>query len=52
MIYDRHAFDLMPILSDALLDAGCDHQLVQEHCRSGKPHARGCWVLDALLGRS
>jgi hypothetical protein len=49
-IYDRHAFDLMPILADALLDAGCDHQLVQDHCRSGKPHARGCWVLDALLG--
>jgi hypothetical protein len=48
-IYDRHAFDVMPILADALLDAGCDHQLVQEHCRSGRPHARGCWVLDALL---
>jgi hypothetical protein len=51
-IYDRHAFDAMPILADALLDAGCDHQIVQEHCRSGRPHARGCWVLDALLGRS
>lgn len=49
-IYDRHAFDVMPILADAMLDSGCDHQVVQEHCRSGKPHARGCWVLDALLG--
>jgi hypothetical protein len=42
VIYDRHAFDLMPILADALLDAGCDHQLVQDHCRSSRPHARGC----------
>jgi hypothetical protein len=50
--YDRHAFDVLPILADALLDAGCDHHLVQEHCRSGRPHARGCWVLDALLGLS
>jgi hypothetical protein len=52
VIYDRRAFDLMPILADALFDAGCDHQLVQGHCRSGKPHARGCWVLDALLGKA
>ena len=51
-IYDRRAFELMPILSDALLDAGCDHQMIQEHCRCGRPHARGCWVLDAIIGRS
>ena len=51
-IYDRRAFELMPILSDALLDAGCDHQMIQEHCRCGRPHARGCWVLDVILGRS
>jgi hypothetical protein len=44
-IYDRHAFD-------ALLDAGYDHQLVREHCRSGRQDARGCCVLDALLGLS
>lgn len=51
-MYDSRDYSLMPILADALLDAGCDHQLVQGHCRSGKPHARGCWVLDAILGRT
>jgi hypothetical protein len=49
-IYENRDFSAMPILGDALMDAGCDHQLVQEHCRSTKPHARGCWVVDAILG--
>lgn len=51
-IYAERAFDLMPILGDALMDAGCDHALVQDHCRSTKPHARGCWVVDAILGKT
>jgi hypothetical protein len=51
-IYSERKFELMPVLADALLDAGCDHELVQEHCRSAKPHARGCWVVDAILGKS
>jgi hypothetical protein len=51
-IYENREFHLMPVLGDALLDAGCDHQLIQEHCRSTKPHARGCWVVDAILGKS
>jgi hypothetical protein len=51
-IYERREFELMPILGDALLDAGCDHQLIQDHCRSSKPHARGCWVLDGILGKT
>jgi len=50
-IYDSRDFGAMPILTDALQDSGCDHQLVQEHCRGTKPHARGCWVVDAILGR-
>jgi hypothetical protein len=48
-IYAKRAFELLPILGDALMDAGCDHQLIQEHCHSTKPHARGCWVVDAIL---
>jgi hypothetical protein len=46
---DRN-FDLMHILADALLDAGCTDEAVLDHCRSSKPHARGCWVLDSILG--
>ncbi|VTU00019.1 Uncharacterized protein (Fragment) OS=uncultured bacterium PE=4 SV=1 [Gemmataceae bacterium] len=49
-IYEDRAFDRMPILADALQDAGCDDALVLDHCRQKKArHARGCWVLDALL---
>ena len=48
-IYDEKAFDRMPILADALQDAGCDNEDVLNHCRGQEPHVRGCWVLDLLL---
>jgi hypothetical protein len=51
-IYDDRAFDRLPILADALQDAGCDHAAVLDHCRDAGPHARGCWVVDMLLGKS
>lgn len=51
-IYAERDFSTMPMLGDALMDAGCDHQLIQQHCHSTKPHARGCWVVDAILGKS
>src|SRR5262249_31002163 len=51
-IYDEEAFDCMPILADALEDVGCTDGAVLAHCRSGREHVRGCWVVDALLGRS
>lgn len=44
------AFDRMPILADALQDAGCTKDRILRHCRSSGPHVRGCWVLDLLLG--
>lgn len=47
--YDR-AFDRMPILADALQDAGCDNLDILNHCRGAGPHARGCWVIDSVLG--
>jgi hypothetical protein len=51
-IYDEQSFGLLPILADALEDAGCDQPDLLEHCRSGGVHARGCWVLDLVLDRS
>lgn len=50
-IYEDRAFDRMPILADALEDAGCTNQEVLGHCRGPGPHVRGCWVLDLLLGK-
>lgn len=50
-IYADRAFDRMPILADALEDAGCTNQEVLLHCRSGGEHVRGCWLLDLLLGK-
>jgi hypothetical protein len=50
-IYDDRAFDRLPILADALQDAGCEHPDVLDHCRGSGPHVRGCWVVDLLLGK-
>lgn len=41
--------ELMPVLADALLDAGCDSEEVIEHCQSGGPHVGGCWVIVEIL---
>ena len=51
-IYADRAFDRLPILADALQDAGCDSDSVLSHCRDAGPHARGCWVVDLLIGRA
>lgn len=81
MIYEERAFDRLPILADALEEAGCTNQDIINHCRgmvltlqrhvdtgpygygprtvewvpkwvkSDAPHARGCFVLDLLLGK-
>jgi hypothetical protein len=51
-IYQERAFtDRLPILADALQDAGCDDDRILNHCRSDSPHVRGCWVVDLLLGK-
>jgi hypothetical protein len=51
VIYQQEAFDRLPILADALEDAGCDHREILDHCRAPTPHVRGCWLLDLLLGK-
>jgi hypothetical protein len=52
LAYEELAFDRLPILGDALEDAGCADAAILEHCHGPGPHARGCWVLDLILGRS
>jgi hypothetical protein len=51
-IYEERAFDRMPILADALMDAGCDNDDILNHCRQPSEHIRGCWVVDLMLGKS
>jgi len=45
------AFERLPVLADALEDAGCADPDVLGHCRGGGPHATGCWVVDGLSGK-
>jgi hypothetical protein len=49
--YEQKAFDRLPILADALEDAGCDEPIILTHCRDATlAHAKGCWVVDLTLG--
>jgi hypothetical protein len=50
-MYESRDFSPMPILADALQDAGCDRADVLGHCRSPGPHVRGCWVVDLVLSK-
>jgi hypothetical protein len=50
-MYESREFSAMPILADALQDAGCDCTAVLDHCREPEPHVRGCWVVDLVLGK-
>lgn len=50
LIYEEKAWELLPVLADALEDAGCTHEDMIIHLRDPGPHIRGCWALDAVLG--
>jgi hypothetical protein len=51
VLYDECAFDRLPILSDALEEAGCTDAAILSHLRGPGPHVPGCWPLDLLTGR-
>jgi hypothetical protein len=50
-MYESRDFGAMPILADALQDAGCEDAAILGHCRGAGPHVRGCWVVDLVLGK-
>jgi hypothetical protein len=51
-IYAERRFDELPVLADALEDAGCADRAILAHCRGPGEHVLGCWVVDLLLGKS
>ena len=51
-IYAERSFSELPVLADALEDGGCTNVELLDHCREPAEHVRGCWLVDALLGKS
>ena len=51
-IYKSRSFDGLPILGDALEEAGCADDGMLDHLRGPGPHTRGCWAVDVLLAKS
>jgi hypothetical protein len=50
-MYQSHDFGAMPILADALEDAGCEDTDILAHCRGRVRHVPGCWVVDLVLAK-
>jgi hypothetical protein len=50
-IYQERDFEALPVLRDALADAGCTDAAILEHARQPGEHVRGCWLLDLVLGK-
>jgi hypothetical protein len=51
-IYAEHRWGDLPVLADALEEAGCDDAEILGHCRGAGGHVRGCFVVDLLLGKT
>jgi hypothetical protein len=51
-MYDDRRFDDMPLLADALEEAGCTEEAILKHCREPGEHVRGCWVVDLILDKN
>jgi hypothetical protein len=50
-IYEERRYEDLPVLADALEEAGCTNRAVLRHCRGRNVHVRGCWVVDLILAR-
>jgi hypothetical protein len=50
-IHEERRWAELPILADAVEEAGCQDRFLLDHCRAGRRHARSCWVTNFLLGR-
>jgi hypothetical protein len=50
-IYDDRSFASLPVLADALEEAGCTNADILSHCRGPGPHVKGCWAVDMVLGK-
>jgi hypothetical protein len=53
----RHAHrerehEALPMLADALEEAGCDFALLLEHCRSECDHGESCWAVQLTLAET
>lgn len=44
-----NALDRLPILADALEEAGCDDLLLLHHCRYCPHHLPECWAVQTIL---
>ena len=51
-MYESRDFSAMPILADALEEAGCTNPDILLHAREPGVHVRGCWVIDLVLGKA
>jgi hypothetical protein len=50
--YDERSFEDLPLLADALEEAGCSDKVILSHLRGPGPHVRGCWAVELVLGQS
>jgi hypothetical protein len=50
-IAEHGDFAVLPVLADALEEAGCASAPLLNHCRGPFDHVRGCWAVDLLLGK-
>jgi hypothetical protein len=50
-ISEDQAFDRLPILADALEEAGCTNLDLLIHCRQPGEHVLGCWLVDLVMGK-
>jgi len=47
-MYEGRRFEDLPLLADALEEAGCVDPAILNHCRRPGVHVKGCWVLDLV----